>query len=377
MRDRWDRYPNRRPDWQVWQNNNYWNIHNHWHHGHWHGHTGLWWNHMWNDHTALAVFGTTMWGINRAAYTFGYWNYQNPFYTQPIVIDGGTTINYSQPLVMETSVVQQPLDENTPPPGMADFDAARDAFYQGDYASALSKVSRAISQMPNDPTLHEFRALTLFAQGDYSPAAAALYSVLAVGPGMDWTTMSSLYPSVDIYTQQLRTLEEFVDANPMAANARFVLAYHYLTLGEQDAAVEQLQEVVRQVPEGRVPRELLIMTAGPDAVPGAEPQQEVARAEVPSIDEASLLGDWQATGPDNTNFALSLSEGGGFTWSFTQSGETQSVEGVFVLDGNTLALEPKTGGTMIAEITEPKDGQFQFQILGAPPGDPGLMFAKK
>jgi tetratricopeptide (TPR) repeat protein len=332
---------------------------------------------MWNDHTTLAVFGTTIWGVNRAAYTFGYWNYQNPFYTQPIVIDGGTTINYSQPLVMETTVVQQPPDENAPPPGLAEFDAARDAFYQGDYATALSQVNRAISQMPNDPTLHEFRALVLFAQGDYSPAAAALYSVLAVGPGMDWTTMSSLYPSVEIYAQQLRTLEEFVDANPMAADARFVLAYHYLTLGEQDAAVDQLKEVVRQVPESRVARELLMMTAGPDAVPGAEPRQEVARAAAPSIDEASLLGNWQATGPDDTNFALSLSDAGEFTWTFSQGNETQTVAGVFALDGNTLALEPKTGGTMIAEITAPQDGQFQFQILGAPPGDPGLKFVKK
>jgi hypothetical protein len=31
---------------------------------------------------------------------------------------------------------------------------------------------------------------------------------------------------------------------------------------------------------------------------------------------------------------------------------------------------------MLAEITPPKDNNYAFQLLGAPPGDPGLRFAK-
>ena len=69
----------------------------------------------------------------------------------------------------------------------------------------------------------------MFAQGKYKEAAAGLYSVLSVGPGWDWTTMCSLYPNVEVYTKQLRALEAAVKQNPQANDARFVLAYHYLT----------------------------------------------------------------------------------------------------------------------------------------------------
>ena len=89
--------------------------------------------------------------------------------------------------------------------------------------------------------LHEFGALCLFAQGDYSRAAAVLNAVLAVAPGMDWTTMSSLYPNVDTYTQQLRKLEAFTNDKPTDAAARFVLAYHYLVVGHTDAAIRRTE----------------------------------------------------------------------------------------------------------------------------------------
>ena len=98
--------------------------------------------------------------------------------------------------------------------------------------------------LPNDATLHEFRALVLFAVGKYDLAAGPLYAVLSVGPGWDWTTMAGLYPSIDVYTAQLRKLEAFVTANPSSTAGRFVLAYHYLTQGHIDAAVAQLKEVV-------------------------------------------------------------------------------------------------------------------------------------
>ena len=90
------------------------------------------------------------------------------------------------------------------------FNAAQTAFYSGDYDGALKSVNDAIALAKNDAVLHEFRSLVLFAQGKYQESAAAIHSVLAVGPGWDWTTLISLYPSVDTYTQQLRKLEEAV-----------------------------------------------------------------------------------------------------------------------------------------------------------------------
>ena len=89
--------------------------------------------------------------------------------------------------------------------------------------------------------LHEFRGVTLFAQGRYIDAAAPLYSVLAVGPGWDWGTFISLYPNVSVYTEQLRQLEDYCRTNPSSGPARFVLSYLYLTQGNTTAAVQTLK----------------------------------------------------------------------------------------------------------------------------------------
>src|SRR5262249_43591290 len=66
------------------------------------------------------------------------------------------------------------------------FDDARAAFKQGDYTKAQELADKAIALLPSDATLHEFRALALFAQTKYKEAAAGLYAVLAAGPGWNW-----------------------------------------------------------------------------------------------------------------------------------------------------------------------------------------------
>src|SRR5205823_4577340 len=133
--------------------------------------------------------------------------------------------DYSQPINPESA----PPAAEVAAPALAKFEAARAAFRNGDYAGALRGVDEALKVLPNDATLHEFRALVLFAVGKYDLAAGPLYAVLNVGPGWDWTTMAGLYPTIDVYTAQLRKLEAFVAANQSSTSGRFVLAYHYLT----------------------------------------------------------------------------------------------------------------------------------------------------
>ncbi|MGO9468069.1 MAG: tetratricopeptide repeat protein [Isosphaeraceae bacterium] len=84
----------------------------------------------------------------------------------------------------------------------------------GDFGQALKLADGALSKTPNDPILHEFRATCLFALGRFDEAAVPMYTVLSAGPGWDWTTLAGLYPSVDVYSQQLRSLEAFCDATP-------------------------------------------------------------------------------------------------------------------------------------------------------------------
>jgi uncharacterized protein (TIGR03066 family) len=187
--------------------------------------------------------------------------------------------------------------------------------------------------------------------------------------------MISLYPNVDAYTKQLRALETYVKQNPDAADARFVLAYHYLTQGNNDAAAGQFKKLYDKTPQDVVIKELLLMTAGPEAV-GAPTTPEAPATPAVSINAAELVGKWSAAGQGGTKFTLDLTQNGGFTWTYSENGTTQAVKGVYAVDGNVLAMEPDTGGTLVAEITPPRGGSFGFQVLGAPPGDPGLKFAK-
>jgi tetratricopeptide (TPR) repeat protein len=169
------------------------------------------------------------------------------YIAEPTVADDGSVPDVSNeaPPVLTT-------EDTTINDAHKQFDAAREAFKGGEYAKAQELVEKAIALLPSDATLHEFRALCLFAQKKYKDAAAGLYAVLAAGPGWNWDTMAALYPNPDTYTKQLRALEKYTSEHPEEAYAHFLQAYHYLVLGSKDAAVQQLKEVVKLQPEDKL-----------------------------------------------------------------------------------------------------------------------------
>src|SRR5262249_53159739 len=150
--------------------------------------------------------------------------YSNPFYVQPTTYAADPGLNYSQPIQVPSSApvnvqtyVEAPATttdqatadqsapqygqqaassspaaspppaeeaaDTVPPEAVQNFDAAREAFKAQDYAKALTDIDAAIKVLSNDVTMHEFRALVLFAQKKYQEAAAGIYAVLSVGPG--------------------------------------------------------------------------------------------------------------------------------------------------------------------------------------------------
>jgi tetratricopeptide (TPR) repeat protein len=153
---------------------------------------------------------------------------------------------------------QAPADEDPKVKKAIDlFDQARELFKGGDYVGAQIKVDKAVGVLPQDRVLHEFRALVLFARRKYAEAAAALYAVLAAGPGWNWDTLKSFYPDVDTYTRQLRVLEADARDKPNSAEDRLVLAYHYLGLGQKDAAVKELEKVNQLQPGDHLSAQIL------------------------------------------------------------------------------------------------------------------------
>jgi tetratricopeptide (TPR) repeat protein len=211
--------------------------------------------------------------------------YNNPYYVAPadVSVEAPITINYSDPILApggdQAGIAYPPapsgkgteddqeLPTTDPPAPPTDdpavnvaneqFDAARKAFKDGQYAKAQELVEKAIQSLPSDATLHEFRALTLFAQKKYKDAAGTLYAVLSAGPGWDRKTLGGLYPDWDTYTAQLNELESYLKAHPDDGIAHFLMAYHDLVHGNKDQAVAQLKEVVRLVPKDQLSARML------------------------------------------------------------------------------------------------------------------------
>ena len=179
------------------------------------------------------------------------WGYSSDYYNPYYEDAAAMPYDYSEPVVVNNYVnadadAALAADPNAEPPAedpavqhaTALFDEGLVLFKKGDYQSALNKFDAALTELPDDPVIHEVRAVTLFALGDYHQSAAALNSFLSSAPGMDWTTMSSLYGNAADYEVQLRKLEKYCVSEPNDAAAYFVLAYQYLVLGAKGQATD-------------------------------------------------------------------------------------------------------------------------------------------
>ena len=391
--DRQDLREERREDWQDWVDNDPWD--DHWDHDCWHEHFEDYWDHMWDEHPVWSTFRVTTWGINRANYLFGWSGYYNP-YPVPVYTSGTTVIDYSEPLVINAPMEQYVTADTafqtdtvagTPVDGssqvaaaaspftatdtaVARFDEARTSFKKGDYEGALTSVDAAIGELPKDATLHEFRSLILFALQKYRESAAGIHAVLAVGPGMNWTTMNSYYSDQAKYIEQLRALESHIRSNPNEADARFLIAYHYITLGHKDSAVKQLQLVVDLEPKDTVASDLIVLLGG-TVSKSTTSQPEVAFTKA---SEEELIGQWRADRGDSS-FKLELDEAGEFTWTYKeQGGDAQTIKGVFAVKDGLLAMEPDSGGVMLADVSKPENETFKFRQNGT--GGDSIAFQK-
>lgn len=216
-------------------------------HTHWQG-TNSRWNFRYRPSIWMNQSTTMSYGIGPVV----QYNFVNP-YTLPAPISYFYGYDYSRPI---RPTLVEPSGRVTEE-AIRRLDAARDAFRQRDYRRCLDLLEGAIRLLPDDPALHEFRALALFAIGEFDAAATVIYSVLGANPGSDWNTVSRLYDSQEIYLSQLRELTRYVASVPDRPGPRFLLAYHLLVVGYPEAAYDQLVTVQRLRPDDRVTAEIL------------------------------------------------------------------------------------------------------------------------
>ena len=304
-------------------------------------------------------------------------------YSQPVVVNnyitaesqGSTATSTSSPTTNANPSANSNIEAS-----FGDFDKGLASFKEGNYQAALSSFNSALSKNSGDPVVHEVRALSLFALGDYANAAVALNSLLAAAPGMDWTTVSSLYGNGDDYTAQLRKLEEYCKANPKNPASAFVLAYHYLVIGQKDSAIRALKVVVENQPkdvtakrmlEALDPKPIEAKTATPS--PDAKPQAEELAKPAPEVD---LVGKWQAVA-GSTTIDLSISEESKFIWKATESGKPAvELAGDFGTNGSAVLMESPDKGSLGGTVKSINADEWILNPPGATDVSGGLKFKR-
>ncbi len=342
-------------------------------------------------------------GYGPLAYGSGYLGYTNPYFNSTgfnTMGQMGNGFNYTQPILVNshrpmvsiapsTTVASKPSASKESIPLQTTLNAAIAVFKLNQWDLALKVVNQGIYEYPNEPVLHEFRALVLFAKGDYQSAAATMHSVLAVSRGWDWATMISVYSDVEVYTTQLRALEGAVKKYPDDGANRFLLAYHYLTGGFTEPAARMLRKVVVLVPSDRLAADLLKTIDVSEKVElpelAKEPAPQSALLPPPAepmpftvpVDPAKIIGSWQASRVDGSVFALAMTKEKTFTWSFTPKDQSpQSFNGTYSVQGDVVTLSRDGGGSLIAKIRSIDESHFNFKLFGTPDDDSGLDFAR-
>lgn len=356
-------------------------YHGGWYHGDWHGN--------WNNSFSRRPSSWGGWNSGKiqisavaigSPWRYGYWGYSNPYYTPTANVPA--YINYSHPII--TTASTDPRGQNNPydfnqvtlDRAAQAFASARAAFFVGDYRAAQQEVDQALSLTPNDTVMHEFRALVMFATRQYRPASGAIYALLSSGPGWNWTTLIGLYPSVDVYTKQLRTLERFCQQNPQASEAHFLLGYHYLTAGHTNAAAEEYQQVLAVNPRDTLSAQLVTSLTGPARGAPLAQLQPVNPGQ--AVDPRFLIGNWSSSRNDGSSFNLSLGADRTYRWRYFAPGVRQPEEfsGTYTLADDILVLSQDGDPTMVGQVTPQANNRFNFKLTGGDQYDPGLDFSR-
>jgi tetratricopeptide (TPR) repeat protein len=376
------------------------------HHHSWH--SGCWdygWNNHWSNRyryysrpasyyppgyrsyyvgpSAIIPWGLAAWSLGSLAYDTGYYSYYNPYYAPPVQTRT-MIINYSEPITVAATRYEPTSEEvalSNAGKSTAALERSRAAFRDADYLAAISAVDEAISWEPGDSALHEYRALVLFALGRYGDAAGVLNPVLASGPGWDWDTMIGLYDTVDRYTGQFRKLEAYVLSQQEAADAHFLLGYHYMVGGHLEDAYAMFDRVHELQPRDTVANQLRDLVG--DSIPTDEPlleetggteMVEVKRA---PVEKTTLQGIWIATSGDGKSITLSMTDLGTFSWSYEGAAAGEVLKGDWSVDEDGFLVLADEDVQLVGDITLNEDGTLHFLLAGSPEGDPGLIFSRQ
>ena len=157
-----------------------------------------------------------------------------------------------------------------------------------------------------------------------------------------------------------------------------MLAYHYLTQGHTDAAVNVLKQVVALKPGDTLSAKLLRQLDPPkdSTSTAAASAATPAPTDTTPPQGASIAGTWNAKPAADTAVALSIQPGGDFTWQVTQKGQEQQFAGTSTYGDGILTLAQDKGPGLVGRVSWTDASHITFRIVGDGPEDPGLSFSK-
>jgi Flp pilus assembly protein TadD len=336
-----------------------------------------------NDWSRAIGWGLVGWGLGKLIFDSGYQTYSNPYPAQPVPSSTGAQVTYTQPItvIAAQSAPAESEADNVTEKSESLIAESQAAFKQRDYLKALDFANKAVGEAPGDGALHEYRALVLFALGKHSEAAGVLNPVLAGGPGWDWTTMIGLYGSQETYMNQFKGLQAYSASRPDAADARFLLGYHYMVCGYLTEANAEFAEAARLQPADTVSAQLRDLTAassnnGDDDEAEDDQPAEDSPPPPPPVPLEKLSGTWVSDKGAQGTVTLAFKDDGKFLWTFTKDDKANEFGGEYSMNDSGLLVLDAEDSQMVASVELPKDNELKFVLSGGPPGDPGLIFAK-
>jgi tetratricopeptide (TPR) repeat protein len=178
-------------------------------------------------------------------------------------------------------VESRALQAPTSPALLSDkyYSIAQDDFMRGKYSNAMQWAQRAQELMPQ-ARIHAIKAQALFAQGFYSGAASEARAASAMGPLIDWSTLYGYYNyNMPMFSKQFKSLQEFVRQNPSSSDARYLLGYQHLILGQEELghaqmAIAAVLEPIDVVPTSMLARDGVEIVQGQRQLTENMPRQE-------------------------------------------------------------------------------------------------------
>ncbi|REJ65746.1 MAG: tetratricopeptide repeat protein [Planctomycetota bacterium] len=147
------------------------------------------------------------------------------------------------------------------------------AFRAGRYNEAVRLANHAIVEMPRDGKLLLFLSQSLFATGDYRGAAAAVHQASTMLDESDWGYVVKNWRNYyrgAAYREAMDKLNTFVKENPDAAYARFLRAYHFGFLGQEEFARKEMANAIELESRDQLAMELLSRFGGKPAVESSD-----------------------------------------------------------------------------------------------------------